>query len=270
VVVSSPSFIKCRPLFRHHSTHDPPHKQLLIRLGQVVHCRLSSIVPGHLSFPRRLSFVVPSIVCHLCHHTALVHPQSTQQAVACQCGGGCSVDHCCCPCCCPCRHHSSFVIVIPVCHCHSCRRHLLFVIIVPVIVICHLSLSFVICHCPCSLSSSLLSSFIICCHHSSSVIVPVCRRHHHPCCHHSLSTCRLFFVICPPCPHSTHSPPHEQLLVRLGVGGSVVIRAGGGRFKVGGEGGSLVVGGPWLGWFVLSPAVVSSLDPRNETKKLLD
>jgi hypothetical protein len=36
------------------------------------------------------------------------------------------------------------------------------------------------------------------------------------------------------------------------------------------EGGSLVVGGPWLGWFVLSPAVVSSLDPRNEIKDSLD
>jgi hypothetical protein len=35
-------------------------------------------------------------------------------------------------------------------------------------------------------------------------------------------------------------------------------------------GGSLVVGGPWLGWFVLSPAVVSSLDPRNEIKDSLD
>jgi hypothetical protein len=34
--------------------------------------------------------------------------------------------------------------------------------------------------------------------------------------------------------------------------------------------GSLVVGGPWLGWFVSSPAVVSSLDPTNEIKELLD
>jgi hypothetical protein len=34
--------------------------------------------------------------------------------------------------------------------------------------------------------------------------------------------------------------------------------------------GSLVIGGPWLGWFVSSPAIVSSLDPRNEIKELLD
>jgi hypothetical protein len=58
--------------------------------------------------------------------------------------------------------------------------------------------------------------------------------------------------------------------VRLEVGGGVVIGAGGSRFEVRGEGGSLVVGGLWLGWFVSSPAVISSLDPRNETKELLD
>jgi hypothetical protein len=46
------------------STRGPPHEQLLVRLGWVVHRRLSSIVvvPGRLSFPRRLSFVVPSVV----------------------------------------------------------------------------------------------------------------------------------------------------------------------------------------------------------------
>jgi hypothetical protein len=58
--------------------------------------------------------------------------------------------------------------------------------------------------------------------------------------------------------------------VRLGAGGSVIVGAGGGRFEVGGEGGLLVIGGPWLGWLVSSPAVVSSLDPRNEIKELLD
>jgi hypothetical protein len=75
-----------------------------------------------------------------------------------------------------------------------------------------------------------------------------------------------------PRPHhcSTCSPPHKQLLVRLEAGGGVVVRAGGNRFEVRGEGGSLVVGGPWLGWFVSSPAIVCSLDPRNQIKQLLD
>jgi hypothetical protein len=50
--------------------------------------------------------------------------------------------------------------------------------------------------------------------------------------------------------------------VRLKAGGSVVVGAGGDRFEVGGE------GRPWLGWFVLSLAVVCSLDPRNEIKQL--
>jgi hypothetical protein len=54
--------------------------------------------------------------------------------------------------------------------------------------------------------------------------------------------------------------------VRLEVGGGVIVGAGGDRFEVRGERGSLVVGGPWLGWFVSSPAVVCSLDPRNKIK----
>jgi hypothetical protein len=248
VVVSSPSFVKCRPPFHRCSTCDPPHKQLLVRLGQVVHRHLLSIVivPSHLSFPCCLLFVVPLIVCCLHRHTALVHPQSTRRAVARQRGGGCSVDHrhhhCCHPCCC---HSSSLFIVIPI------------------VVIHHSS------------SLSLLSSFIIhhCCpchRHSLFIVVPVHHCHHHPCHHHSLSTRRLFFFGCPPSPRSTCSPPYEQLLMRLGAGGGVVVGAGGSRFKVRGERGSLVIGGLWLGWFVLSPAVISSLDPRNKTKELLD
>jgi hypothetical protein len=263
VVVSSPSFVKCCPPFRRCSTHDPPHKQLLVRLGRVVHRCLSSIVivPSHLSFPRCLLFVVPSIVCCLCRRTALVHPQSTRRAVACQRGGGCSVDrhrH-------PCRRHSSFIVIVPIHCCH------------PVIII------------HCSSSSSLSLSFIVCHRrprhrHSSSVVVPVRHCRHHSHCRHSLSSFVVvcpsvpipcppvgcFFVICPPSPHSTGSPPHEQLLVRLGAGGGVIVGAGGGRFEVRREGGSLVIGGLWLRWFVLSPAVISSLDPRNETKELLD
>jgi hypothetical protein len=58
--------------------------------------------------------------------------------------------------------------------------------------------------------------------------------------------------------------------MRLEAGGGIVVGAGGNRFEVGGERGSLVVGGPWLGWFVSSPAVVCSLDPRNQIKQLLD
>jgi hypothetical protein len=50
--------------------------------------------------------------------------------------------------------------------------------------------------------------------------------------------------------------------MRLGVGGHVVVGAGDDRFEVRGEGGLLVIGGPWLGWFVSSPAVVCSLDSR--------
>jgi hypothetical protein len=57
--------------------------------------------------------------------------------------------------------------------------------------------------------------------------------------------------------------------VRLGAGGGVIVGAGGDRFKVREEGGSLVIGGLWLGWFVSSPAIVCSLDPRNEIKQLL-
>jgi hypothetical protein len=117
----------------------------------VVHRRLSSIVvvPGRLSFPSRLSFVVPSVVCRLCRRTALVHPQSTRRAVAHQCGGGCSVDRrrrprrCC----------SLFIVVVPVRRCHPCssssspsssfvvrrrrpcRRHSSFIVVVPVVVI---------------------------------------------------------------------------------------------------------------------------------------
>jgi hypothetical protein len=43
-----------------------------------------------------------------------------------------------------------------------------------------------------------------------------------------------------------------------------------GLVAIGSRSGSLVVGGPWLGWFVSSPAVVCSLDPRNQIKQLLD
>jgi hypothetical protein len=125
VVVSSLSFVKCHPPFRRRSTRDLPHEQLLVKLGWVVHCCLSSIVivPGRLSFPHRLLFVVPSIVRHLHRCMALVHPQSTRRAVACQHGGGCSVDRCCCPCCCLCHRHLSFVVIVPVHHYHPRRRY---------------------------------------------------------------------------------------------------------------------------------------------------
>jgi hypothetical protein len=88
------------PVIRRRSTRGPPHEQLLVRLGRVVHRCLSSIVvvPGCLSFPRHLSFVVPSVVCRRRRCTALVHPQSTRRAVARQHGGGCSVVRCRCPC----------------------------------------------------------------------------------------------------------------------------------------------------------------------------
>jgi hypothetical protein len=55
--------------------------------------------------------------------------------------------------------------------------------------------------------------------------------------------------------------------VRLGAGGGVIIGTGGNRFEVREEGGLL---GLWLGWFVSSPAIVCSLDPRNKIKWLLD
>jgi hypothetical protein len=132
----------------------------------VVHRHLSSIVvvPSHLLFPGRLSFVVPSVVCHLRRRTALVHPQSTRRAVARQRGGGCSVDRHHRPCHCRCPHRSSsspvlivilsFVLVVrprrphphPRPHHHRsslsshhhprpCCLSLLFVLIVPVLVI---------------------------------------------------------------------------------------------------------------------------------------
>jgi hypothetical protein len=183
----------------------------------VVHRRMLSIVviPSRLSFPHCLSSVVPSVVRR--RHTALVHPQSTRRAVARQRGGGCSVDHHHRPC----RRCLLFVIVVPVrCPCPCSLSLSLFVVVIPVIVVCR----------PSSLSPS--SSFVV--HRCSSV---------HP---HSSSTRRLFFVVCPPSPRSTHSPPHEQLLVRLGVGGGVVVGAGGSRFEVGGEGGRWLLGG--RGW----------------------
>jgi hypothetical protein len=140
------------PVIRHRSTHDPPHEQLLVRLGRVVHRRMSSIivVPSHLSFPHRLLSVIPSVVRHR-RRTALVHPQSTRRAVAHQRGGGCSVDrrHC------PRRRCSLFVVVVPVrCRhpcsllsspsssfiirrCHSRRRHSSFIVVHPSIPIPH-------------------------------------------------------------------------------------------------------------------------------------
>jgi hypothetical protein len=61
--------VVCRvwsPVIRRRSTRDPPHEQLLVRLGRVVHRRMLSIIiiPGRLSFPHRLSSVVPSVVRH--------------------------------------------------------------------------------------------------------------------------------------------------------------------------------------------------------------
>jgi hypothetical protein len=145
------------PVIRRRSTRDPPHEQLLMRLGRVVHRCMSSIVvvPGRLSFPHRLSSVVPSVVrcccCCCCCRMALVHPQSTRRAVARQRGGGCSVD----------RHRrphrrcSLFVVVVPVRRRRPCssssspsssfvvrrrrprRRHSSFVVVRPSIPIPH-------------------------------------------------------------------------------------------------------------------------------------
>jgi hypothetical protein len=171
-----------------------------------------------------------------------VHPQSTRRAVARQRGGGCSVDRRRCPRRrCPRRRCSLFVVVVPVCCCRPCSLlSSLFVVPVPV---CRpvpvrrprpcslfIVIPVIVVRCPSSLSPS--SSFVV--RRRSSV---------HP---HSSSTCRLFFVVCPPSPRSTRSPPHEQLLVRLGAGGGVVVGAGGGRFEVGGEGGRWSLGG--RGW----------------------
>jgi hypothetical protein len=115
----------------------------------VVHHHLSSIIiaPSRLLFPGHLSFVIPSVVCHLCCRIALVHPQSTQRAVACQHGGGCSVNH----------HH---------CPCHHHSLSSLFVIIIPIVIIhCLLLLSplssFIVHHCCCCCSCSLLLSLLL-------------------------------------------------------------------------------------------------------------
>jgi hypothetical protein len=195
VVVSSPSFIKSSVVPRHLSLFHPwPASRAVAHEARVGGALLSVVHHRHLSFPCHLLFVVPLVVCCRCHRMALVHPQSTQQAVARQHGGGCSVICCCHPRCC---HSSLFVVVVPVCH-----------------VCCpHLSLSFVVvCHC---------------CH---SFIVIVCPSI-------PIIPCPpLFFVVCHPSPHSTRSPPHEQLLVRLVAGGGVIVGAGGSRFEVGGEG----------------------------------
>jgi hypothetical protein len=113
-----------------------------------------------------------------------------------------------------------------------------------------LSLFVVRCRRPCSLSLSLfvvvIPVIVIRRSSSSSPSSVVCRRWSvHP---HSSSTHQLFFVVCHPSPRSTCSPPHEQLLVRLGAGGGVVVGAGGGRFEVGGEGGHWSLGGHgWAG-----------------------
>jgi hypothetical protein len=161
VVVSSLSFVEC-----HCSTCGPPYEQLLVRLGRVVHHHLSSIIiiPHRLSFPCCLLFVVPLVVCRCRCRTALVHPQSTRQAVAHQCGGGCSDIH---------RH------------CPHCRRSLslsLFIVVVPVVVIC----------CPrcCHLLSFVVVIPIRCCHSLSSFVVIVR-------CRHSLSS----FVVIIHCHH---------------------------------------------------------------------
>jgi hypothetical protein len=136
------------PVIRRRSTRDPPHEQLLVRLGRVVHRRMLSIVvvPGRLSFPHRLSSVVPLVVrCRRCR-TALVHPQSTQRAVARQRGGGCSVDRRRRPRR-RCSSSSSLFVAVPV------RRRR-----------------------PCSSSSSPSSSFVVRRHRHSSFIVIVIRR----------------------------------------------------------------------------------------------
>jgi hypothetical protein len=136
----------------------------------VVHRRLSSIVV----VPGCLSFVVPSVVCCLRRHTALVHPQSTRRAVARQRGGGCSVD----------RHRRppslSFVIVV-----RHCRSSLSFVVHVVVVPRCRPPLSsFVLVLVP-VLVPVLIPVLVVHCRHSLSsfvvvvvvhvVVVPRCR-----------------------------------------------------------------------------------------------
>jgi hypothetical protein len=91
-----------------------------------------------------------------------------------------------------------FIIVIPVVvihHCPTSSLSSLFIVIVPIIV------PIVIVHCCLSVCPHCLSPLSI-----------------HPCC--SSSTHRLFVIVCCPSPHPTCGPPHEQLLMRLGVGGA--------------------------------------------------
>jgi hypothetical protein len=217
VVVSSLSFIECcppvvrrvlspivrqvsSPIIRRRSTRGPPHEQLLVRLGRVVHRCLSSIivVPSRLSFPHCLLFVVPSVIHRRHHRTALVHPQSTRQVVAHQHGGGCSVirrHH-------PCRHHSSslfplssFIIIR---HHHPCslsslfiavpvRRRpcsllSLFVVVIPVVVVPVIVVPVVV---------------IICCHHLLLLFV-------HPSPSFLVHRCSLSSVVHPLVPPAVH------------------------------------------------------------------
>jgi hypothetical protein len=184
------------------STCNPPHKQLLMGLGAgaslsslwCCHCVVFIVIVSSSSLSPPLTIVQP-----------LVHPPSTQRAVARQHGGGCSIE-CCCrpflplplPLPLPVPHHLSLVTVVIrrpplfiVCHCLllSVVVHCLSLFIVPPIVCCPP----VVC---CPLLFVVPPLFIVC-HHSHPLV-----------CHSSPAL--------PCCP--THEPPHEQLLVGVGVG----------------------------------------------------
>jgi hypothetical protein len=155
------------PIIRRRSTHGLPHEQLLVRLGQVVHCCLSSIIV----------VLRPWCTCN---------PPNEQFLVS--VGGGCSVIHGCRP---RCRHSSSFIVIVR-CH-HPCSLSLsLFVVVVPVCCHCSLSSFVVVCHCcPCSSSSFV----IVICHRRSSI---------HP--HHSSSTIVLCCLSSIPSFHPQSTP----------------------------------------------------------------
>jgi hypothetical protein len=220
--VVPPSFFVCCPL---------GHLLLLLSYGPgapTIHPTSSCssawgwVLCCSLSSSPLLSFVV--ICCHLLSFVVV---------------------HCHCPCL---PSLSLFALVVPVCpRCprHCCphrRRSSSFIIIIPV--------------CCCR----LLSSFVVVVRSSIPVVrssIPIIRlsipvvRSSIPIIRLSIPVVRLsipvirlsipviprpplFFVVCRPSPHSTCSPPHEQLLVRLGVGGGVIVGAGGSRFR--GEG----------------------------------
>jgi hypothetical protein len=201
------------PLFANMavSTCNPPHEQLLVGLG------VGALLLSYRHPP--LIIVWP-----------LVHPPSTQQAVACQRGGGHSIDHhhSCHPC--PCPHlpvicHPHLPIV-----CHPCH---------PVICCPHLP---VIC-CPCLA--------VICCPHLPVICHPTHNTPHGQwlvragvggasffvvvvivppsfiiCC------CLSSVIICHSHPHYSSSIPHSLLLSHPQATPQAVARGAGDRWCI--------------------------------------